>query len=105
MENKEVIADHTLWCSVDINCGVVLADILNKIGNKGLVSKVSTHINRFNVRSKALNVLDKGSRTYYLHLLLHDANAAINKAPFPTNVKTFLLNFIRVKFREEINKI
>ena len=105
MSGKELIANHTLWCGENIKCGVVLADILNEIGNKGLVSKVSTHIHRFNVRSKALNVLDKPTRTYYLHLLLHDTNAAVNEAPFPTNVKTFLLNFLTVKFREEKNKI
>lgn len=105
MDRKPKIADHSTWCDDSILGGVNLAKILNDIGDRSLVRKVNTHVQRFNTRANAINHLDKPIRTYYMHLLFKDARNAINDAPFPTNVKTHLDNLLTAKFRTIKNKI
>ena len=95
----------TTWCSENNLAGKYLADELSNIADDNLPQKVSTYFHRFNVRMKALNSLEKGTREFYLQLLLEKTRKDINKNIEYEKIKTLMLNVITAIYRNELLKI
>lgn len=96
--------DSTTWCPENNQAGKYLAQMLTKMNDEKLVQKVGTYFHRFNRRMKALNVLDKSMRTFYLQMLLKQTEKEINANFKYETVRTLMLNIIRAFYRIELNK-
>jgi hypothetical protein len=95
----------TTWCSENNLAGRYLADEISRICDDSLPQKVSTYFHRFNVRLKALNSLDKGSREFYMQLLLEKTQKEIQKNIRYERVASLMLNIITAIYRNELIKI
>lgn len=97
--------DVTTWCSKENIAANELAKELEKIGDEKLVAKVSNYFQKFDIRMYALNFLHKEQRKFYLQLLLKHTQDEIKLNFTHIAVKSFMLNIIQAKYRNELVKV
>ena len=97
--------DTKTWCGEKIEVAKILAKRLDEIEiNTPLTKKVNKFINKFHLRMKAIDELEKTERKYYMHLMLDDSKKNI-KEGFNGDVQSLLLNLIHALWSNRIKNI
>jgi hypothetical protein len=102
---RRLVADHTAWCSKDILAGVVLAKILNDLGESHLIAKVNTILSRYDRRLKELSTITNKTNVhmeYFINLVVRDMKDSVLLNKFPLAVETHLLNLMTAKYRKAL---
>lgn len=97
--------DPTTWIDKENRAASRLAELLTDICDESLAQKVSVYFHRFNVRMKAINVLEKKHRVFYLLLLLDKTQDEVIKNFRHQTVASLMLNILSAIYRKELAKI
>jgi len=97
--------DVTTWCAPESLAGKYLANVLEDIGDEGLVKQVSLYFHKFQTRMNALNGLDRSMRVFYLGLLLRKTKQQIETNIRHEKVRTLMMNLIISFYRMELSKM
>jgi hypothetical protein len=84
---------HTTWCDDSVRPSIILADILNEIGDEKLIKKINILIHKFHIRMNSISGLNKEERMYFMHLHLKETKENIEDQ-YEGSVQSFLLNVI-----------